>query len=429
MPVMSTPLAPRKELFGWAMFDFANSAYTTVIVTVVYSVVFPKLIVGDGPEYRQGNLLWSVALSISYALVVLTAPVLGAVMDYAGHRKRWLFASWISTVVATAALWFATPEHVWLAMLLLVVSNYGFSVGESFSSSFLPELGPPETLGRISGAAWGLGYFGGLVSTAAVIFGLGPQTAENFDRLRLIGPVTAAFFFVGAIPTFLLLKERAVPKPLPEGETWFSVGFSQLRITLGELRSLRDLMIFFVSFFFAMAGLSIVIAFAFIYGDQVIQWSPTSQTLMFVITQITAALGALGFGYLQARIGDMRTYGLTLLIWTATVGMIAFAVPIASAVGLPAERFFLIVGCFAGGCLGATQSAARTIVAVMALPDKVGEFFGVWGLFGKLASIVGLLALGVLQTALGLENAILVCGAFFLAAFFVARMVRVPAPS
>lgn len=429
MPAMSTPLAPRKELFGWAMFDFANSAYTTVIVTVVYSVVFPKLIVGDGPEYRQGNLLWSVALSISYALVVLTAPVLGAVMDYAGHRKRWLFASWISTVVATAALWFATPEHVWLAMLLLVVSNYGFSVGESFSSSFLPELGPPETLGRISGAAWGLGYFGGLVSTAAVIFGLGPQTAENFDRLRLIGPVTAAFFFVGAIPTFLLLKERAVPKPLPEGETWFSVGFSQLRITLGELRSLRDLMIFFVSFFFAMAGLSIVIAFAFIYGDQVIQWSPTSQTLMFVITQITAALGALGFGYLQARIGDMRTYGLTLLIWTATVGMIAFAVPIASAVGLPAERFFLIVGCFAGGCLGATQSAARTIVAVMAPPDKVGEFFGVWGLFGKLASIVGLLALGVLQTALGLENAILVCGAFFLAAFFVARMVRVPAPS
>ncbi len=429
MLAMSTPLAPRKELFGWAMFDFANSAYTTVIVTVVYSVVFPKLIVGDGPEYRQGNLLWSVALSISYALVVLTAPVLGAVMDYAGHRKRWLFASWISTVVATAALWFATPEHVWLAMLLLVVSNYGFSVGESFSSSFLPELGPPESLGRISGAAWGLGYFGGLVSTAAVIFGLGPQTAENFDRLRLIGPVTAAFFFIGAIPTFLLLNERAVPKPLPEGETWFSVGFSQLRITLGELRSLRDLMVFFVSFFFAMAGLSIVIAFAFIYGDQVIRWSPTSQTLMFVITQITAALGALGFGYLQARMGDMRTYGLTLLIWTVTVGMIAFAVPIAGAIGLPAERFFLIVGCFAGGCLGATQSAARTIVAVMAPADKVGEFFGVWGLFGKLASIFGLLALGVLQTALGLENAILVCGAFFLAAFFVARMVRVRGPS
>lgn len=429
MLAMSTPLAPRKELFGWAMFDFANSAYTTVIVTVVYSVVFPKLIVGDGPEYRQGNLLWSVALSISYALVVLTAPVLGAVMDYAGHRKRWLFASWISTVVATAALWFATPEHVWLAMLLLVVSNYGFSVGESFSSSFLPELGPPESLGRISGAAWGLGYFGGLASTAAVIFGLGPQTAENFDRLRLIGPVTAAFFFIGAIPTFLLLNERAVPKPLPEGETWFSVGFSQLRITLGELRSLRDLMVFFVSFFFAMAGLSIVIAFAFIYGDQVIRWSPTSQTLMFVITQITAALGALGFGYLQARIGDMRTYGLTLLIWTVTVGMIAFAVPIAGALGLPAERFFLIVGCFAGGCLGATQSAARTIVAVMAPADKVGEFFGVWGLFGKLASIFGLLALGVLQTALGLENAILVCGAFFLAAFFVAQMVRVPASS
>jgi MFS transporter, UMF1 family len=423
---MSVPLAPKKELFGWAMFDFANSSYTTVIVTVVYSVVFPKLIVGDGPDYRQGNLLWSVALSISYALVVLTAPVLGAVMDHAGHRKRWLAGSWILTVIGTAALYFASPEHVWLAMLLLILSNYGFAVGESFAASFLPELGPPDALGKISGAAWGLGYFGGLVSTAAVLFGLGPQTAENFDNMRLIGPVTAAFFFFGALPTFILLTERAKPRPLPPGETWFTLGFTQLRSSLRALGSLRDLMVFFVSFFFAMAGLSIVISFAFIYGDQVIKWSSMSQTLMFVITQLTAAGGALAFGYIQARIGDMKTYGLTLLIWTFTVGLIGFAVPIATAIGLAPERFFLIVGCFAGACLGATQSAARTIVALMSPPDRVGEFFGVWGLFGKLASIFGLLSLGFLQSSLGLENAILVCGAFFLIAFFVARMVRVP---
>lgn len=426
---MATPLAPRKEILGWAMFDFANSSYTTVIVTVVYSVVFPRLIVGDGPDYRQGNLLWSVALSVSYALVVLTAPVLGAIMDHAGHRKRWLAASWIATVIATAALWFGTPEHVMLAMFLVVLSNYGFAVGESFSASFLPELGPPEALGRISGMAWGLGYFGGLIATATVIFGLGPQTAENFASMRLIGPVTAAFFFVGALPTFLLLRERAVPRPLPAGQTWFTVGFSQLGGTLRALRSYRNLMVFFGSFFFAMAGLSIVIAFAFIYGDQVIRWSPASQTMMFIITQLTAAGGAVAFGYIQARIGDIRTYSLTLLVWTFTVGLIAFAVPLAAAIGIPAERFFLLVGCFAGACLGATQSAARTVVAVMSPPDRVGEFFGLWGLFGKLASIVGLLSLGVLQSALGLENAILVCGGFFLLAFFVAQGVRGSSPA
>ena len=425
---MAALLAPKKEIFGWAMFDFANSAYTTVIVTVVYSIIFPKLIVGDGPEYRQGNLYWSIALSLSYALVVLTAPVLGAVMDHAGHRKRWLAGSWLLTVVATASLYFGTPEHVYLAMFLLIVSNFGFAVGESFSASFLPELGPTDMLGKISGAAWGLGYFGGLVSTAAVLFGLGPQTAENFENLRLVGPITAAFFFFGALPTFLLMKERAVPKPLPAGETWLTIGFSQLRGTLKALQNHRDLMIFFGSFFFAMAGLSIVISFAFIYGDQVIHWKASTQTMMFVITQITAAGGALAFGYLQARLGDLKTYGITLMVWVVTVLLIGFAVPISTALGLPAETFFLIVGCFAGACLGSTQSAARTVVAVMSPPDRVGECFGLWGLFGKLAAIVGLLSLGFLQSALGLENAILVCAGFFLAAFAVLQLIK-PRPA
>lgn len=406
------------------MFDFANSAYTTVIVTVVYSVVFPKLIVGDGPDYRQGNLFWALALSASYALVVITAPILGAVMDHAGHRKRWLMASWLLTVIATASLYYGTPGQVGLAMALIAISNYGFAVGESFTASFLPELGPPDKLGKISGFAWGLGYFGGLLAAGTIIFGLGPQTAENMESLRWVGPITAAFFFVGALPTFLLLKERAVPKPLPPGETWLTIGFSQLRGTLSALRAYRELMLFFASFFFAMAGLSIVISFAFIYGDQVIHWSATSQTLMFVITQVTAASGAIAFGYIQARIGDIRTYALTLLVWTATVGLIAFTVPIATKIGVAPEHFFLLVGCFAGACLGATQSAARTVVAVMSPPDRVGEFFGLWGLFGKLASIAGLLSIGLLQSKLGLEGAILVCGAFFLVAFGIARKVK-----
>lgn len=420
---MSVPLAPRREIFGWAMFDFANSSYTTVIVTVVYSVVFPRMIVGDAPDFRMGNLLWSVALSLSYALCVLTVPVLGAVMDFAGHRKRWLFGSYAVTVVGCFGLWFGTPEAVGLAMLLVVVSNYAFAVGESFAASFLPELGPPEALGRISGAAWGLGYLGGLASTALVLFGLDPVGTGDLDRARLVGPVTGAFFLLAAIPTFLLVRERARPRPLPPGQTWASVGFGRVRETVRALGDYRDLMVFFASFFFAMAGLSIVIAFAFVYGDQVIGWSTTTQSLMFVLTQLTAAGGALGFGFLQDRIGDLRTYAITLLVWTGTVGLIAYAVPIANRLGMEPEHFFLVVGCFAGACMGATQSASRTLVALFAPADKTGEFFGLWGLFGKLASILGLLSLGLLQAALGLENAILVCGAFFFLAFLVALRV------
>ena len=426
----TTPRAPAREIFGWAMFDFANSSYTTVIVTVVFSVIFPRLVVGDGPDYRQGNLLWSVALSVSYGLVVLTAPVLGAIIDFRAAKKRFLFASYLLTVAATAMLYFVSPGHVWVGVLLVVISNYGFSVGESFTSSFLPDLGPTEELGKISGYAWGLGYVGGIACTALVLAIVGDQSIENFSRIRLVGPVTALFFLVAAVPTFVFLRERGTPKTLPPGESLLGMGFRRLVATGRELGGFRDLLVFFVSFFFAMAGLSIVIAFAFIYGDQVIRWSPTSQMLMFVITNLTASVGAVGFGFLQKRWGNLRTFNLTLAIWVAAIvgiwGTPGITAWLNGVLGTawPAESVFLGMGAMAGLCLGATQSASRTIVAVFSPESKSAEFFGFWGLFGKLAAIFGLLSLGALQVSLGLQSAILLCSLFFLAALVLTLFVR-----
>jgi UMF1 family MFS transporter len=428
--VTTTPRAPAREIFGWAMFDFANSSYTTVIVTVVFSVIFPRLIVGDGPEFRLGNLLWSMALSVSYGLVVLTAPVLGAIMDFRAAKKRFLFGSYLITVAATALLYFVSPGQILLGVVLVVVSNYGFSVGESFTSSFLPDLGPTEELGKISGYAWGLGYVGGIACTALVLAVVGDQTMENFPRIRLVGPITALFFLVAAIPTFLFLRERGTPKALPPGESLLGMGFRRLVETGRALGGFRDLLVFFVSFFFAMAGLSIVIAFAFIYGDQVIRWSPASQMLMFVITNLTASAGAVGFGFLQKRWGNLRTFNLTLAIWVAAIvgiwGTPGITAWLNAALGTawPAERVFLSMGAMAGLCLGATQSASRTIVAVFSPESKSAEFFGFWGLFGKLAAIFGLLSLGVLQVRLGLQSAILLCSLFFLLALVLTLFVR-----
>lgn len=425
-----TPRAPLREIFGWAMFDFANSSYTTVIVTVVFSVIFPRFVVGDAPGYAQGNFLWSLALSISYGLVVLTAPILGAMMDFRAAKKRFLFGSYLLTVVATAALWFVSPGGVWLGVLLVVISNYGFAVGESFTSSFLPDLGPTEELGRISGFAWGLGYVGGIACTGLVLWLIGPQTLENFDRLRLVGPLTAGFFMVAAIPTFLFLKEHGRAQVLPPGETLVGVGFRRLVATARSLGRFRDLMVFFLSFFFAMAGLSIVISFAFIYGDQVIRWSPKSQMLMFVITNLTATVGALGFGFLQERWGNLRTFNLTLGIWVLAILGIYLTPDLTvwtnAALGTawPAEQVFLGMGGLAGVCLGATQSASRTLVAVFSPESKSAEFFGFWGLFGKLASIFGLLSLGLLQAWLGLRFAILLCSVFFFVALLLTLLVH-----
>ena len=316
--------ASRKELFGWAMFDFANSSYTTVIITVVFCIIFPKIIVGDGPEYRLGNLLWSTSLSISYLIVLLSAPFFGAIMDYTGSKKKFLFGSCLLTVMATAALYFVHPGNIILGMLLIILSNIGFSYSESFVSSFLPGLGPPEDLGKISGYAWGLGYFGGLISTAIVIFGLGAgvYTLENFPNLRLVGPATGLFFLIAAIPTFLWVKERTCPELCPQNENYFTIGFKRLKKTFRDIRDYKDLMILLASFFFAYAGLSIVISFAFIYGDQVVKWSGMTQILMFVITQFTAAGGAFLFGIIQDKWKAKQTFILTLMLWVIAVSLI-----------------------------------------------------------------------------------------------------------
>jgi UMF1 family MFS transporter len=236
--------------------------------------------------------------------------------------------------------------------------------------------------------------------------------------MRLVGPLVGLFFFFAALPTFALLKERGVPRPLPEGQTWLTVGFAQLADTARSLGKFQDLARFFGSFVFAMAGLSIVVSFAFIYGDQVIHWQPSTAVLTFVVVQITAAAGALGFGFVQDRIGDVRAYAVTLCIWIGTVLLIAGTAPICAAlagvgVNLSAEYLFLGVGGCAGICLGATQSAARTIVALFAPEERVNEFFGLWGLVGKCAAIFGLMSLGALQATLGLQTAILLCAVFF----------------
>ena len=426
-----TEKASGKELFGWAMFDFANSSYTTVIITVVFCIIFPKIIVGDSPDYHLGNFLWSVSLSISYLIVLLSAPLFGAIMDYTASKKKFLFGSYLLTVIATAALYFVMPGDIILGMVLIMLSNVGFSYSEAFVSSFLPGLGPPESLGRISGYAWGLGYFGGLFSTAIVIFGFGAGivTLANFPNLRLVGPVTGLFFLVAAIPTFLWVKEKGAHRPPLVRLNYFAVGFSRLARTFKDIGEYRDLVILLISFLFAYAGLSIVISFAFIYGDQVVKWTAVTQILMFVITQFTAAGGAFLFGVIQDRWGAKRTFVLTLVLWVAASTMIYGVGGVTnflnSLIGasLREEGVFLVIGSFAGLGIGSTQSACRAMVGLFSPGSKAGEFFGLWSLVGKISSIFGLMGLGLLQAVFGLQKAVLVCSFFFFISIFIVIFV------
>lgn len=433
LPATTATVAPsyasRREIFGWAMFDFANQAYTLLIITVVFGELFTTVIVGDrGDGFRLANFLWSLALAISYLMVVITAPLCGAVMDYRAEKKRFLFISYLATVATTAMLYFVEPGFIVVGLLLIVLSNYAYSMGESFIAAFLPELGPPDALGKISGFGWALGYIGGLFAAGFTLVVLGEATLDNFERIRWVGPFAAGFFLLAAIPTFLWLKERGVPQP--SGVAYRRIAQQRVLATLHELRYFKDLSVFLVSLLFSMAGVYIIIAFAFIYGAQVIGWDESVRNIMFIIVQVTAAAGALGFGFIQDKLGAKHTYLMTLALWITAIVAI-WATPelttwVNSRFGWQwqSQYVFLVVGCLAGLSLGSSQSASRALVGLFSPLAKSAEFFGFWGLANKLAGVLGIVMLGVLQTLIGLQASILLCVGLFIVAMLICAGVN-----
>ena len=425
------PRASNKEIFGWGMFDFANQAYTLLIITVIFPVLFTTVIVGDAEnDYRLGNLLWSVALASSYFLVVLTGPVFGAIMDYSALKKKFLFYSYLLTIISTTFLYFVEPGLVVLGVALIIISNFAYAIGENFIASFLPSLGPPKDLGKISGFGWALGYIGGLFSAGFVIIYLGDATAENFDRIRWVGPYAALFFMLAAIPTFLWVKEPGARKELPPGETFVSMGFKRLGETMRMIGQFKDLGVFLISVFFAMAGIYIVISFAFIYGDQVVRWDETVRVLMFVVVQITAAIGAFSFGFIQDKIGAKLTYNITLGLWfLGVLGIWAVTditdwLNVAFGTEFEAQYVFLYIGVIAGLSLGSSQSASRALVGIFSPENKSAEFFGFWGLSNKVAGVFGIIGLGLLQAEFGLQRSVLFCAFLFLIAIIICLFVN-----
>lgn len=420
--MLRTSRAGRQEIFGWAMFDFANQAYTLLIITVIFGDLYTRVIVGDAPDYRFGNLLWSLALSISYGLVVLSAPFAGAIMDHARAKKRLLFASYLATVLSTALLYFVEPGWIWLGFFLIIVSNTAYAMGESFIASFLPFLGQPRELGRVSGFGWALGYVGGLIAALFALAYLGEVSEENFERIRWVGPFAAAFFLFAAIPTFLWLREPAIGVAQPVSASLFSIGYRRLCATVRTAAQYPDLRRVFISILFAMAGVYVIIAFSFIYGAQIISWSEETRTLMFIVVQLTALTGALVFGWLQDRLGGPQTYAMTLILWILAILTIYFVVPLTEQLNLllntqlEVEKVFLFAGLLSGLSLGSSQSVGRALVGAFAPPERAAELFGFWGLFSKLAAIFGIFGIGLLQLALGLQGAVLFCIVLFVAA-------------
>lgn len=393
----------KSEIFGWCCFDFANSAFTTIIITAVYFVYFQKVVMAGAAE---ASAWWGIALAVSQLGAIIMAPFIGAMADVRANKKMFLMGTAVVCSLATASLYFVGPGEALLALVLVVVANFAFSLSETLCAGFLPEISTPENAGRISGYGWSFGYFGGLLSLvlALVIIKSGD------GRVPWTFVMTGAFFLLASLPTLLLVRERAKPRKLADGQSLFAAAWGANLRSLRELPRHRTLALFLVSLTFSTAGLVAVVAFAGGYADRVLMMTPEEFITLLVVLQLSGVAGAYGFGFLQDRSGPKLVLSLSLVLWIVVCVAGAFC---------ETKFQFYVIGGLAGVAMGALQSAGRAVVSTLTPEGRSGEFFGFWGFFTKLAGVIGQPVFGVLATQFGFRTAIFVNAGFFVAGLLI----------
>jgi UMF1 family MFS transporter len=386
------PGVRKREVFGWAMYDFANSGYTTVVITAVFAAYFVGGITKSAP---WGPFAWTVALSISYAIVMVSMPAIGAWADLHAAKKRILAIVTAGCVLGTAALAITPqlggPFAVALAMGLVVVSNTFYSYGESLTGAFLPELATAEGMGKVSGWGWGFGYIGGMLALGLCLaYVLWSQArglpAAHFVPVTML--ITAAIYGLAACATFALLPERAQPQSPAESRS----AWQQLRDTFHQARAYRDFMWLLACTVCYQGGVAVAITLAAIYAEQVIGFVPSETMMLIFVLNIAAALGAFGFGYLQDRIGHRLALSGALVAWIAVCVIAAW---------VTTKGGFWWAATIAGLAMGSSQSAGRAMTGVLAPPRQLAEFFGLWSVATRLAAIIGPLSYGTITWATG----------------------------
>ena len=410
---MSSPAVTKREIWAWCLYDFANSAYTTVIVTVAYSVYFVQVVARD----QNPETWWGWGYGISMLVVGLVSPVLGALADYSGNRKKYLISFTLLCVLTTALLVFVKEGDIWLGIILFALSNIGFNGGITFYNAYLKDISRQENIGRISGYGFALGYLGGLFSLMAV-FPLvqGGFAEHNLGSYRLSFPVAAAFFLLFSIPSFYYLRKGALREDKPPGGVHWTVGFGRVRETFHEIRRFSELIKYFAAYFIYIDGINTVIVFSGIFATQVLGFSPQDLIIFFIVMQISSVIGSYGFGFVTDWIGAKRTISLTLVIW---IGIILWAFFVETKVE------FYALGLIAGVALGSNQSASRTLLGLFAPKEKVTEFYGFFALTGKLAATMGPPVYGMIVSMTGNQRfAVLSIGTFIIVGFLLLQRVN-----
>ena len=390
----------RRRVFAWCLFDWANSPYTTLVVTFIYSAYFTQ---SFAPDVVTGTAWWSRAVAISGLIVALLAPPLGALADRAGLRMRLLAITTIVCAGATSALAFVAPGAVHaavVALTLFVLADVGFELGMQFYNALLPTLTTEDQLGRVSGYGWALGYAGGLAALLVALIGFvqpahpwfGMSRAGGFNY-RATCLLAAIWLVIFSLPLFL--SQRDARRPVASTIA-VQGAFDELIATFRSVRRYRDAGLFLLARLLFNDGLVTVFAFGGIYAAGTFGMTLAEVIQFGMAINIAAGLGALLFGFVDDRIGGRRT---------VLFSCVALAAATALAVWAPTRAWFWIAGMTIGVFAGPNQSASRSLMARFAPRGSENEFFGFFAFSGRLTAFAGPALLGLATQAFRSQRA------------------------
>ncbi len=369
----------RRERWAWYLYDFGNSAYAAVVLLAVYSAYYQGSVVGGA----EGSRLWGLAVGIAMLVVAITSPVLGAIADFSGAKKRFLLIYTGLSVIFTAALFLAKPGNVLLGTLFFILAEIGYRGAQVFYNALLPEIAAPEEMGRVSGYGWAIGTAGGVICLVLIlplIMFLGDTFADDTFIVRLSLVITAVFWAISAMPIFFWLKERAQPRPLPEGQNYLSVAFKQLSNTIGKAARFKEFVKYMLAFLVYNDGVIMALDFAAIIGAVLFGMDQQMLIIFVILVQITNVGGAFAFGVLVDRTGGKRSLVLSILMMIGVVIGLYFC---------QTQTGFFVIGAFAGIAMAGVQSVSRTMVAAFSPPGQSAEFYGFFAVTGRTSSFIG----------------------------------------
>ena len=409
----------RQNVFVWSLYDFANSAFTTLVVTFIYAAYFTKAI---AENEIIGTALWSRAISLTAIIVAIASPIMGVIADKANLRKTILVFMTYTSIFGSIMLYFAMPGEVMKALAWFVIANIGFELGGVFYNAYLPEIAPENKIGRVSGYGWSFGYVGGLLCLVIALigfvnpeipwFGFSKVAGEN---IRATNILVAVWFGIFSLPMILILKTKPKGKYTTSKFNFLS-GINELVHTFREIKKYKQVVKFLLARMIYNDGLVTIFAFGGIYAAGTFGFSFEEIMIFGIVLNVTAGIGAFIFGFLDDKLGGKLTIQITLICLIVAGLMAIFA---------QSKLYFWIAGIIVGIFSGPNQAASRSLMGRFTPKLRENEFYGFFAFSGKMTAFIGPLCLGILTQVFDSQRAgVSIVVVLFVLGLFLIRFVN-----